>query len=137
MSSLLLVAILVLAIDQGSKACAQSGLSAFVSTLSRRRVVRPSGALPSRQTPWPLVGLWLATGAGVLLLAWFDPRLDGALARVSLGAALGGASGNVLDRLRNGAVVDFIDLRWWPVFNLADVAIVAGVALGLWAWARG
>jgi signal peptidase II len=83
------------------------------------------------------VGLWVATVAGVLLLVWLDPRFDGALARVSLGAALGGASGNVLDRLRNGAVVDFIDLRWWPVFNLADVAIVAGVALGLWAWARG
>ncbi|MGH2448085.1 MAG: signal peptidase II, partial [Chloroflexota bacterium] len=43
------------------------------------------------------------------------------------GFILGGAVGNLVDRLRLGYVVDFIDLRWWPVFNLADSAIVIGV----------
>lgn len=51
------------------------------------------------------------------------------LVRVGLGLVLGGAVGNLVDRVRLGYVVDFIDLRWWPVFNLADSAIVVGVAV--------
>lgn len=49
--------------------------------------------------------------------------------RVALGLVLGGSIGNLVDRLRLGYVVDFIDLRWWPVFNLADSSIVVGVLL--------
>lgn len=49
--------------------------------------------------------------------------------RISLGLQLGGALGNLLDRVRLGSVVDFIDFKIWPVFNLADAAIVAGVAI--------
>lgn len=49
------------------------------------------------------------------------------LVRISLGLQLGGALGNLLDRIRLGRVTDFIDFRIWPVFNLADSAIVAGV----------
>ena len=49
------------------------------------------------------------------------------------GLIAGGALGNLLDRLRFGAVTDFVDLHWgeahWPTFNLADAAIVCGVAL--------
>jgi signal peptidase II len=56
------------------------------------------------------------------------------LARVALGMQLGGALGNLIDRLRQGYVVDFVDLNFWPlenwpVFNLADSAIVVGVGL--------
>ncbi|MBU4532876.1 MAG: signal peptidase II [Eubacteriales bacterium] len=42
---------------------------------------------------------------------------------------LGGAIGNLVDRLRLGAVIDFIDFGFWPVFNVADIAIVVGIAL--------
>jgi len=59
------------------------------------------------------------------------PLLQGATAPVAIGAALGGASSNLFDRLWRGGVVDFIDLGFWPVFNVADVAIVAGVAIAL------
>jgi signal peptidase II len=45
------------------------------------------------------------------------------------GLLIGGALGNLADRVRDGAVTDFIDLPLWPTFNLADVAIVAGVIL--------
>ncbi len=51
---------------------------------------------------------------------------------VGLGLVLGGAVGNLADRLvrsHDGAVVDFIDLQWWPVFNVADAAITCGVVL--------
>jgi signal peptidase II len=49
--------------------------------------------------------------------------------RVSLGLQLGGALGNLCDRVRLGSVVDFVDFKIWPVFNLADLAIVVGVSL--------
>ncbi|MGH2443432.1 MAG: signal peptidase II [Chloroflexota bacterium] len=49
--------------------------------------------------------------------------------RIALGLILGGALGNLIDRVRLGFVVDFIDLRWWPVFNIADSCIVIGTVL--------
>lgn len=61
------------------------------------------------------------------------------LVAFALGLVLGGAFGNVLDRLfrapgfLRGSVVDFVDLRFWPVFNLADSAITCGCLLLLWA----
>ena len=63
-------------------------------------------------------------------------------AGVALGLVLltGGAIGNLLDRLMYGAIVDYIELycyRWhWPVFNVADIAIFAGVVLLAWRWGR-
>ena len=51
------------------------------------------------------------------------------LVKLSLGLQLGGALGNLLDRLRYGHVIDFIDFKVWPVFNLADSAITVGVAI--------
>jgi signal peptidase II len=55
------------------------------------------------------------------------------LARVAIGLVFGGAAGNLLDRWRFGAVVDFIDVFWrsyhWPAFNVADSAITVGVCL--------
>jgi signal peptidase II len=54
---------------------------------------------------------------------------DRLLVRASLGLQLGGALGNLLDRLRYGYVVDFIDFKIWPVFNLADSSIVVGVVI--------
>jgi len=49
------------------------------------------------------------------------------LVRIALGLLLGGAIGNLIDRLAFGRVVDFIDIGAWPVFNLADSAIVVGI----------
>jgi signal peptidase II len=79
-----------------------------------------------------LVLVWLTALVSAILLhrsgAWFQSRV----ALCALGLAFGGAAGNLLDILRRRYIVDFIDLRWWPVFNLADVAIVAGLAVALW-----
>ena len=72
----------------------------------------------------------------VLFLLRASKDVEGRPALVALGLVLGGAIGNLTDRaLRegdgflSGGVVDFVDLQWWPVFNLGDVAIVSGVAL--------
>jgi len=48
---------------------------------------------------------------------------------MGMGLIIGGALGNIIDRIALGAVVDFIDFGFWPVFNLADMAIVVGVIM--------
>ncbi len=51
------------------------------------------------------------------------------LVQISMGLIMGGALGNLTDRVRLGYVVDFVQVGWWPIFNLADSAIVVGAAL--------
>ena len=72
----------------------------------------------------------LAAGIALFLLRWMA-RAENRLTAVALGAVVGGAIGNVIDRIRFGAVVDFVDAHgwgWhWYVFNVADAAIVCGV----------
>ena len=79
---------------------------------------------------WVLVGIALAISG---LLFWWLLRAQRPVEALGLGLAIGGALGNVVDRLRFGAVRDFIDLYWrdwhWPAFNFADVAIVIGLAM--------
>jgi len=79
-----------------------------------------------------LVLVWFAALISAIILyrsgGWFQSQA----ALFGLGLAFGGAAGNLLDILRRRCIVDFIDLRWWPVFNLADVAIVGGLAVALW-----
>ena len=75
-----------------------------------------------------LLILWTIEASLLLVLVQFW-LFRNVAAQVALGAALGGAAGNLIDRLCRGGVVDFIDLRIWPVFNLADSAIVAGALL--------
>lgn len=72
----------------------------------------------------------VALAVAGFLLRWLA-RAETRLVTLSLGAVIGGAIGNVIDRLRFGAVVDFVDVHawgWhWYVFNIADAAIVCGV----------
>lgn len=69
--------------------------------------------------------------AMIAFLIYFYPRLASYHMVFRIGTALltGGAVGNLIDRMRIGAVVDFIDFRVWPIFNIADIAIVCGVAM--------
>src|SRR5690606_2586208 len=79
---------------------------------------------------WTLVAI--AAAVLVWLVLWLR-RARTRLVALALGAIIGGAIGNIIDRIRFGAVFDFIDLHafgWhWPAFNVADSAIVVGVAL--------
>jgi signal peptidase II len=72
----------------------------------------------------------LTLGAVALLAVYFAFHTSMPYLWLPFGAVAGGAVGNLADRIRDGAVIDFIDPILWPAFNLADVAIVVGI-LGL------
>jgi len=82
-----------------------------------------------------LVALLIAA-ALVALLAYFAARASQPLVWLPVGLLLGGALGNLTDRVRHGAVIDFVDPVAWPAFNLADSSIVLGVPLLLYAAER-
>ena len=67
-------------------------------------------------------------GTLAIVLGYFAAHAGRDLLWVSVGLLMGGALGNLADRIRAGAVIDFLDPPLWPAFNLADVAIVLGVA---------
>ena len=88
------------------------------------------GLLPDQTTFFVIVGIIVI---GVIAASYrYLPR-SGFRLHLALGLQLGGAIGNLIDRIRQGYVVDFVDFgyhtNWWPVFNVADSAIVVGVAL--------
>jgi signal peptidase II len=124
----------VVALDQGSKALAMSlvdrGDRAEVLPFLTFENVRNKGVAfgLGGDISAALIGVTIVLLVG--LLVFLALRADGGWL-VWLPAALlvGGALGNLADRVRDGAVIDFIDLPLWPTFNLADVAITAGVLL--------
>jgi signal peptidase II len=78
--------------------------------------------------------------AAVVLLLAVSGVVSNRLPATAVALIIGGAAGNVIDRLfrqHDGAVVDFFDLGFWPVFNFADVAIVTGCGLLIWSSFRG
>ena len=124
--------IAILLVDQWSKRAIQiyggnrrlgwSAVVHFRFAMHRERFYERTGARIALLLAWLLallcaVILWRSG-------AWFQ----GATSLAGLGLAFGGAASNLLDILQRRYVVDFIDLGWWPVFNLADVAILAGLA---------
>lgn len=92
------------------------------------------GAVP----PVALTALTLALACGLTLWLW---RVRDRVQATALALTIGGAVGNLIDRIRFGAVFDFLDVHlsgWhWPAFNLADSAITLGVMVLLWRSARG
>jgi signal peptidase II len=124
----------VVALDQGTKALATS----LVDRGDRVEVL-PFLHIENVRNEGVAFGLGGNISAGLIgativllvgFLVFLSVRGNGGW-RVWLPAALllGGALGNLADRVRDGAVIDFIDLPLWPTFNLADVAITAGVLL--------
>lgn len=84
------------------------------------------GIFPGGSPVFTIVALIVA-----VVIVVYNYRLPAGhrLLRVALGLQLGGALGNLVDRLRLGHVTDFLDFGPWPVFNLADMAIVGGVII--------
>jgi signal peptidase II len=137
-------ALVVLILDQLTKAVALRQLlpgqpiSVVDGFFSLTLVMNPGlafGMLSSTPTAWRWIVAALSLAA-LAILATVGIRLlasGGWTTRVALGFIFGGAAGNLIDRGRFGAVVDFLDFYWrdyhWPAFNVADSAISVGVAL--------
>lgn len=137
-----LVGLVVLLADQITKWWALDALAGgrtieVVWTL-RLRLVRNTGiAFSQGRGLGPVVALVVIVI--IIFLIRIGKRTDDSITRLVVGAVVGGAVGNLVDRIVrsdrgafDGAVVDFVDLRWWPVFNLADAAIVTGGAVIIW-----
>jgi signal peptidase II len=121
----------VVAVDQASKAGAMSAVARghetellpFLSIANVRNTGIAFGAFTGASAI--LIGLTIVALIGVL--AYVSNGRTGPRMWVSSGLLIGGALGNLADRVRIGAVIDWVDLPLWPTFNLADAAIVAGV----------
>ena len=138
-----LIAFLVAVLDQLSKWWAVTALDdktiEIVWKLQFHLTSYTGFAFSTGQGLGPILGV---VALGVVVVLWkIRTRFSGPASTLALGLILGGASGNLLDRAfrvpgwGRGAVVDFVDLQFWPVFNLADAAIVVGViVLSLRIW---
>ena len=137
-----LLALLVAGIDQAVKALVLRTLPPDASVplipgVLSLTYVRNTGIAFGLLSGVPLAVTVLAALTVVFLIVYNEGHwLRDPLSRAAAGLLLGGAAGNLSDRFRLGYVVDYLDLRVWPVFNLADTAVVCGGALLLWALFR-
>jgi signal peptidase II len=135
-----LVMAAVIALDQATKALVRSS----VAIGERDGVfpgveivhVRNEGVAFSRFSGGGTVVAVIVGAALLALVAYFVTHLDKPLVWLPTGMLLGGALGNVIDRIRDGAVTDFIKLPGWPAFNVADVSITCGVLVLLYVTER-
>jgi signal peptidase II len=135
------VTVLVVALDQLSKAAVRKsivpgetrGVLPGIQLVDTRNRGVAFGFLPGRH-----VAVSVLVGAALLLLLlYFARHYDKPLIWLPTGMLLGGALGNILDRLRVGSVTDFVKLPLgWPPFNLADTSITLGVLLLLFVVER-
>ncbi|MFZ5802971.1 MAG: signal peptidase II [Candidatus Omnitrophota bacterium] len=139
------VAFLVL-LDQGTKFWALQALHPgesvpVISGVFHFSLVRNNGIAFGLFQDRPEI-LFLLITLSLIVLAVFSIRMCrvassySTAARVGLVLVLGGAIGNWIDRVRYNAVIDFLDFRVWPVFNLADSAITVGVFIFAWILVR-
>ncbi len=138
MARIYIIATLIVAIDQATKAFVRQALSpgdsfpVIANILHLTYVRNPGAAFGILQGK---LGLLIAASIIMVAVVLFYTR---SIARsepwLGLGysLALGGAVGNLIDRIRYGWVTDFVDFRVWPVFNVADTAIFLGVCILLW-----
>ncbi|MEO6652872.1 MAG: signal peptidase II [Ilumatobacteraceae bacterium] len=141
------VALTILVVDQLSKHWAVNELAdrdiGVFWTLRLNLSYNTGMAFSRGQNMGPLIGVVALVVVVVLLLGL--KRQPGRLTDIAVGLIVGGAIGNVIDRLFRqagwfrGAVVDFIDFQWFPIFNVADMGVTVGGAiliLASWLAAR-
>ena len=110
-------------------------LPGFFSIVHVRNPGAAFGILAAAVSPWREVLLVAVSGVAVAIFAWMLVRMprEAVWERGAAAAVIGGALGNLYDRLVYGEVVDFLDVyvgSWhWPAFNVADMAITLGIAV--------
>jgi signal peptidase II len=137
----LLVAIVALALDQLAKALVRGGLAPgdrvdLIAGIDLVRVSNRGIAFGLLDGAGSLVIVLAAAAFGALLIVFLSASERRGL-WLPIGLLAGGATGNLIDRIHEGAVTDFIDIGPWPAFNLADVEITLGVVILVWMYAFG
>jgi len=130
------VAAIVLALDQLTKHTVAAGISPGET---RRLIpgvtlvhVRNTGVAFSLLAGGGILVLVVTLVAIALLVSYLAARPERPLLWLATGMLVGGAIGNLIDRLAGGAVTDFIKLPHWPAFNVADMSITFGILVLLW-----
>lgn len=135
---LVIVVAAVILADQASKAYVVAHLPLYDSWAPVKALepffrfthVHNTGAAFGLFPQGGMIFLAIAIVVSVLILYFYRQiPADAWLVRLALGLQLGGALGNVIDRVRLGYVVDFFDVSYWPVFNVADSCVVLGVGV--------
>ncbi len=132
------VAAAVVALDQLTKQWAVHALADrdvdIIWTLRLHLARNSGGAFSLNQGRGGLIALGALVVVGAVL--WFGRSASTSWGAAAVGLVLGGAVGNLIDRVARegsgflgGAVVDFVDLQWWPIFNVADAALTVGVIM--------
>ncbi len=127
-----LTAAAVVAADQLTKSLARSSLGAdgdspILGGVVKLVHVQNTGIAFGQLSGGGIIVVLLVLAAVTALLWYFLRHLETPLIWLAAGLVLGGAAGNLVDRLQAGSVTDFIKLPYWPAFNLADIAITIGV----------
>jgi signal peptidase II len=131
---------LVVALDQATKQLAATNIApndqvAVIPGLDLTNTRNTGVAFGALEGGGAIVAVLIAVSLA-LLLAYFVANRDRPWLWLPVGMLLGGALGNLADRAREGAVIDFIDPVAWPAFNVADSCIVVGVLVLLWVVER-
>lgn len=138
----LLVAAVIVAADQLTKWIIRSNLDRGEVWPSDSWLVKivhitnSGAAFGILQGAGPLLAVTSIVGMTLIFIYLFNPGFAHPLMRLGLALMLGGALGNLIDRLTEGRVVDFIKFPNWPAFNVADSAITIGVLCLIWATLR-
>ncbi len=127
-------ALVVLALDQLTKDWVRNNLllghSLPEDGFFRLTHIQNSGAVFGLMAdPTLLIIITSLVALVILFLHLFHPALNSLFLSLGMGLLLGGAVGNLMDRLMFGYVTDFVDIRVWPVFNLADSATVVSIVM--------
>jgi signal peptidase II len=131
-----LVLVVVVVLDQVTKALVRGGIAVGEEDSVLPAVslvhVRNTGVAFGAFSGGGLIVVALVAAALSALLYYFITHLDKRLVWLPTGMLLGGSVGNIIDRVRDGAVTDFVKLPAWPAFNVADISITFGVLVLLW-----
>jgi signal peptidase II len=127
-------ALVVVVLDQLTKSIVRSSLELGESwpdadwPLKIKHITNSGAAFGILEDQTAFLIVMACIGLGAIYLYYRNPPFDHWIASVAIGMMLGGAAGNLIDRIRVGEVTDFIDLDRYPAFNVADSAIFLGVA---------
>jgi len=124
----------VLALDQLTKALVRASLERGEAwpddwPVRIRYITNTGAAFGILQDQTAFLMLMTVIGLAAIYLYYRYPPFDHAVVPTAIGMMLGGAIGNLVDRVRLGRVTDFIDFPLWPAFNVADSSITVGVAV--------